>query len=545
MRKLAAAALAVPVLVLVYASFALRRAPLLRLAVVVGVVAIVALGAFGALRPSATTARPPGEIAALPVAAFTTPLQVDREPDAATMVAFTSPMDPLSVEAALRVQPPVPVELSWNAERTILSVRPRASWIPGALHTVTVDAGTLDANGTPLMAPARASFLVRPATAAAIAVTGRAGKRVSVDTSFVVTFERPVDLATATTAFRITPEVAGTFALADRRAAGTSITFTPDAPLAPDTIYTVTLAGDVLDAAGAPLGEPPSLAVRTAKAPAVVRFRPLNSTTDVARAADVSVRFTQAMDRRSTAKAFSVTVGGKAVTGKVRWAEGDTVLVFDPEADFGYEQKVVVAVSAAATSRAGAAIAAPTSATFTTEEKPAPARRPTTTPPPTRPAPSTGGSTGSATWGAVERYYLKLMNCTRTGGWVTSSGGCSSPGGRDVAPLALSSGISSSVARPYAKLLATRNMCSHFIGGNPGDRLRRAGYTSYRWAENLGCRSGNAYDAVLGSHLFFQSEKPYNGGHYRNLMDARYDRVGIGVWVSSGRVRLVVDFYHP
>ena len=51
--------------------------------------------------------------------------------------------------------------------------------------------------------------------------------------------------------------------------------------------------------------------------------------------------------------------------------------------------------------------------------------------------------------------------------------------------------------------------------------------------------------AVLGSHLFFQSEKSYNGGHYVNLMNAKYDRVGIGVWVSGGRVRLVVDFYHP
>ena len=50
-------------------------------------------------------------------------------------------------------------------------------------------------------------------------------------------------------------------------------------------------------------------------------------------------------------------------------------------------------------------------------------------------------------------------------------------------------------------------MCSHFIGGNPGDRLRRAGYTSYRWAENIGCRSGNPYSAVLGVHLYFQSER--------------------------------------
>jgi uncharacterized protein YkwD len=145
----------------------------------------------------------------------------------------------------------------------------------------------------------------------------------------------------------------------------------------------------------------------------------------------------------------------------------------------------------------------------------------------------------------VEAYYLRLMNCTRTGGWVTKDGKCKSPGGRNVAPLALSDGISDSVARPYAKLLATRGICSHFIGGNPGNRLERAGYHSYRWAENLGCRSGNPYSAVLGSHLYFQSEKSYLGGHYVNLMNAKYDRAGIGVWVSGGRVRLVVDFYHP
>ncbi len=36
-----------------------------------------------------------------------------------------------------------------------------------------------------------------------------------------------------------------------------------------------------------------------------------------------------------------------------------------------------------------------------------------------------------------------------------------------------------------------------------------------------------------------------DGGHYVNLMNPAYDRVGIGVWVSGGRVRLVVDFYHP
>jgi uncharacterized protein YkwD len=243
------------------------------------------------------------------------------------------------------------------------------------------------------------------------------------------------------------------------------------------------------------------------------------------------------------------------VAGKVTWAEQETVLVFQPASPLPYGAEVVMAVGKTARSRAGAPLAKAGSGSFTVVPKPAP--KPKAAPKPktkaasvkksrTKPiAHSGGGGAVSGSWSSVEAYYLKLMNCTRTGGWVTSKGACSSPGGRAVAPLKLSGAISSKVSRPYAKLLATRGICSHFIGGTPGDRLRRAGFKSYRWGENLGCRSGNPFKAVLGSHLFFQAEKPYNGGHYRNLMNAQYDRAGIGVWVSSGRVRLVVDLYHP
>jgi uncharacterized protein YkwD len=104
------------------------------------------------------------------------------------------------------------------------------------------------------------------------------------------------------------------------------------------------------------------------------------------------------------------------------------------------------------------------------------------------------------------------------------------------------------VSRPYAKLLATTGVCSHFDDGNPGDRLGRAGYTSSRWAENLGCRSASSASAsVLGTHLYFQSERSWSqaGGHWVNMMNPAYDRVGIGVWVASGRVRVVIDFYRP
>ena len=161
---------------------------------------------------------------------------------------------------------------------------------------------------------------------------------------------------------------------------------------------------------------------------------------------------------------------------------------------------------------------------------------------------ASSGSTGGGPWAAAERYYLGLLNCTRGGGLVTSSGACSSPGGSGIAPLVLDEGISSSVSRPYAKLLATTAVCSHFDGGNPGDRLRRAGYTSYRWGENLGCLSASsAYASALGTQLYFQSERSWSppGGHWVNMMNPAYDRVGIGIWISGGQIRIVIDFYHP
>jgi len=217
------------------------------------------------------------------------------------------------------------------------------------------------------------------------------------------------------------------------------------------------------------------------------------------------------------------------------------VLVFRPSRPLPYGKKVTMTVAPGARSAAGLPIGKRIEAKIAIMQRPEPSPSGGSSPIP----PPPGGGAGGGSWRAVEEYYLGLMNCTRTGGWVTSSGRCDSPGGRDVAPLWIDSGISSEVARPYARLLATRGACDHFIGGSPGDRLRRAGYTSYIWAENLGCRSGNPYAAVLGSHRYFQSERPYLGGHYVNLMNPDYDRVGIGVWVSNGNVRLVVDFYHP
>ena len=549
MRKVLAVVLALPVVALVYLASAAHRTIAGRTLVALLAGASIGLGVVALAPTPQTVATPPAAVHALPRAAFANHVAVGFDLRAPVTIQFTNAMDAASVVAALRVEPITAVQLIWDPSGRALTVQPTERWQAGTLHVLTVGRGALDLQGQPLGVPVRSTFLTRPAVEGVAESTRLVGKRIALDSRFTFTFDAPIDVASAQAAFRIEPAVPGTLTALGSgiRRGVTQLVFDPDGVLAPDTVYRVTFGDGFLDLDGAAITNPPAFQARTVVAPRVVRFRPRASTHDVDRGASISVRFTSPMHRVRTADAFHVLVHGKEVKGAITWAENDTVLVFDPARALPYGVTVVMRVDATAQSKAKAPIGEAIEARFTVEPRPvAPRRTTTTTKTPIRP-PSGGGSVGSGSWAAVEAYYLRLMNCTRTGGWVTSTGSCSSPGGRNVAALKLDSGISSRVARPYAKLLATRGICNHFINGNPGDRLERAGYTSYRWAENLGCRSGNPYSAVLGSHLYFQSERAWtpDGGHYVNLMNSAYDRVGIGVWVYAGRVRLVVDFYHP
>ena len=526
---------------------AILRSGLVRLALGIALASLVAVGLYATDGPAPTVATPPTVPVPLTSAAFRTAVASNVALDAPVTLEFATPMDAVSVEASIRTQPSTDLQFEWDAGHRRLTLAPERAWRTDTLYTLTVDAGALAQTGRPLARPVRTAFLTRPATGGHVAATEHAGKRVTIDTRFEITFARPVEITSVLDGLDSVPPIVGRLEATGGLAAGTSFTFTPASTLQADTRYRLTVSG-VRTADGEQLDDVVG-SVRTVKAPVVVRMRPRTASSSVARDAAISVRFSESMHAGSTREALVVTVNGKAVAGRARFSEDNRVLVFQPRTKLPHDAKVIARVRDTARSAVGTPLAEPASISFRVAKKPIPK---VVAPVASSPGPG-GGSGGSGGGGGgtsgsladVERYYLGLMNCTRTGGWVTSSGSCSSPGGRDVAVLKLDSGISSKVARPYAKLLATRNLCSHFANGGPDDRLRRAGYSSYRWAENIGCRSGNARSAVLATHLFFQSEKSYNGGHWVNMTSSKYSRVGIGVWSSGGRVRLVVDFYRP
>ncbi len=569
-------AAAIPVLAGVYVLSLRSNTRALRLAAL-GIAVLVA-GSFAVIRlaPQAEGHHPP-PVDPRVVARLATPLVAGVEGMAPVDLSFSAPMNRDSVQASLSVTPITGVQLTWSAGDTAVSISPLRSWTPSTVYTVEVGATARSAAGASLAEPVRALFLTADAPSATISAAAMTGRRASASAGFRISFSRPVDLSSLQAALSVTPASDGRLSTGLERGDPTEVTWVPTRPLRPDTTYVVTFTGTVLSSDHMSVSPVPRLVVRTLTQPEVVRTRPADRGQGVASDASVSVRFTRAMDPAKTESAFRLVDAGRGtrVAGAFDWVEDDTVLVFSPAHALTPGRVYTLSVSTTATDADGVPLAAPAGAAAIRASfrvaaphaaaKTSPSTRPPAAPataPAPKPKPITGPSSrpsstpsppataaANAPWLSVEQYALQLLNCTRTGGWVRADGTCDGYGSGKysayVAPLTLSAGISANVSRPYAKYQAVRDACSHFLDGTPGDRLARAGYTSYRWAENIGCQTGAPRQVAINSLTFFQSEKPYGGGHWVNLKNPEYSTVGIGVWDDNGYVLVVFDFYHP
>ena len=540
-----------------------------------GVVLVAAVSIAAVRLVPQTQGHLPPPVDTRAVGRLATPIVAGVPGDQGIDLAFSAAMDAPSVQAALSVTPAAAVQLSWSAGDTRLQIAPQQAWAGGTVYTISVGQAARTASGQTLAEPVRAVFMTEDAPTATIQAAYLSGKRAGLTQGFRLTFSRSVSLASVQAALRITPAVDGQLTTGMQRGDPTEITFVPSTALAPDTTYAVTFSSPVLSSDGMAVAPVPRLVVRTLDRPSVVRTRPADHAQGVAADASVSIRFDRSMDPATTQAAFRLVAAatGAAVRGTFSWVENGTVLVFSPTRAFEAGHVYTLTLASSATSADGATVALPGGGTAlrasfrVVAPTPASARKTTAPAPTTKPAPVTApasgstapratptpspsaGSTASAPWLSVERYALQLLNCTRTGGWVRADGTCDGYGSGKyssyVAPLSLSAGISTDVSRPYAKYQAVRDACSHFLDGTPGDRLARAGYTSYRWAENIGCQTGDPRQVAINSLLFFQSEKSYDGGHWVNLKNPEYSTVGIGVWDYNGYVLVVFDFYHP
>jgi hypothetical protein len=159
-------------------------------------------------------------------------------------------------------------------------------------------------------------------------------------------------------------------------------------------------------------------------------------------------------------------------------------------------------------------------------------------------------SAGVTRFKVTEKYAMKLVNCLRTGGRVTSTGTCKGFGSgkhsKWRAPLKFSNKISNQVSWPWAKRTVIANRCGHSLAGSTVDsRFRQAGLTAGGNGENIGCGTAWSPRLLVKTVLrWWQNEKAYNGWHWRQIKDRDFKSAGVGIAkLGNGRTRLVVNFY--
>ena len=544
MRQLAAAVLEVPAAGFKYLSKCIRRSLKMQLALGGIAIALLVSGLLVGLPTSKVDAKGPTPYDPPSPTAVTSDATSDVTVDAPYVLEFTRPMNEGSVADSLTIKPVVPVKLIWDSASETLSITPAPNWAAFTTYSIQVAGSAMDQSGMQLGSPVSASFMTGALTSGKIAATVVVDNLVAPTSDFQITFNRPVKLATIQARLSISPAITGVITGDDPTDVSSQVfTFTPDDILAGATSYTVSFDNNAAtDAAGSALLPVAPLTVQTMVAPGVVRFRPKDKGTTSDPNQVISVRFSVPMDRASTAASLSIVAGGHAVRGSISWAENDTVLVLDPSAMLPVGATVYARISATAKSATGQRLSGAVSASFKVLK------------PTVRRISWTGSSvaTKSSPWHASELNYLRLMNCTRTGGWVTRSGNCSSVAHHTMQAqdaLVFSAAISNSVSRPYSEAQANRGVLTHYLNGTtPHGRLAAAGFGSASWGENLASPPSAGLSGMIDAEIFFQSEYRCGSGqcefaHYYNIMDPYFHHVGIGVWVSHGRVRLTVDFY--
>ena len=243
--------------------------------------------------------------------------------------------------------------------------------------------------------------------------------------------------------------------------------------------------------------------------------------------------------RRAPRRRLHVTADGKAVKGTVRWsADGTRLDVHAEEARCRTARRSIVQRRPVAPrSAAGAPTSStPTKVAFRTVPRPAHRRRRRSRP--------GGGGAANGSWAAVETLLPaahELHPHRRLGDVVGRLLVARRPERRAAVASAGDLGPGLAALRAAAR---DPQRVHHFIGGNPGDRLRAAGLRRLQLGrEHRLPVGGNPFSAVLGTHLFYQSERPYNGGHYRNLMNPGFDRSASASGCPAAASGWSIDFY--
>ncbi len=276
-----------------------------------------------------------------------------REP---LSITFDQAMDRASVEQALRLEPFLAAQLSWEDDR-VLQLVPEEGWPRATSFRLTLGTTAQAENGLAL----EDAYQFEARTIGNLEVTSatpaEGAEGVAADARIVVTFNRPVvalvstaDLAALPVPVEIVPAVEGTGEWLN-----TSIyQFTPSEALQGGTDYTVTVKGGLETVTGAVLETDYVWQFRTL-APQILNIVPRPNEQGVLLDRSVVVTFSQPMDPASTEEAFTLLAYGQRVPGAFSWSDDDTTLTFTPDGLLNIDTVYALNIGPEARSKSGTA----------------------------------------------------------------------------------------------------------------------------------------------------------------------------------------------
>ncbi len=250
----------------------------------------------------------------------------------AVTLSFNQAMDKLSVEGAIKGQPPLSGKFTWTNDSTLV-FKPDQPFLPAANLSLTVAISARAVNGLPLTQPGIVHYTTPDALKLTQFLPVDAAKEVDPASAVVASFNQPVvalgasaDLANQPSAFSLTPSAQGKGEWINT----STYIFYPQPALAGGAAYTVTISPGLTSVAGASLDSKslPSWSFTTA-VPRVVKVDP--SGAPLRLDGPLSVTFNIAMDQASVEAAFSLfDPAQNRVTGKTSWNDRGTLLSFTP-----------------------------------------------------------------------------------------------------------------------------------------------------------------------------------------------------------------------
>ena len=258
----------------------------------------------------------------------------DVLPGATITLTFSTPMNRASVEAALRIDPPISGRFFWSSDATLLNFSPDGALEPAVTYTVSLDASALGRWWQPLANPQRLQFTT--AAQPSVVTVLPTGSGVPIDGRLAILFSQPMVEATMVGRQVSLPELRSTppFAVRTSWLDPQTLLITPQLPLAPATRYTMTLDAELRDLLGIELGSRVQWSFTTAW-PALLEYAPADQARWVSPKEPLRLRLAAPLDQELLRRILRIT---PPIAGELQSElDGNTQLVrFTPRDGWAY-----------------------------------------------------------------------------------------------------------------------------------------------------------------------------------------------------------------